>query len=74
MNQQTNWRGAPSVEAKTIAYWDERCGEYFESEGEFKEKYDKFIEKLENYKPREFVIENLGVEKCSQRFDDLFFF
>ena len=62
----------PDVKATSIPYWDERCGEFFYNKSEFINKYDKFINNLKNYSPREYVLENLSVEKCSEIFKQLF--
>ena len=70
MNQEYGSRYA-DIPATSISYWDERCGEYFYKECEFVEKYNKFISKLSTYKPREFVLENLSVEVCGERFKEL---
>ena len=34
----------------------------------FEPKYEEFISKLNTYKPREFVLENLSVENCVENF------
>lgn len=59
------------IPCTTIPYWDERCGEYFYDKNEFIETYDRFIDKLDIYKPREYVLDNLSVEVCSERFKEL---
>tara|TARA_B100001175_G_C19413032_1_gene592148 strand:- start:199 stop:1044 length:846 start_codon:yes stop_codon:yes gene_type:complete len=59
------------VPATTIPYWDQRCGEYFYNTKEFESKYNEFISKLDTYKPREFILENLNVEKCAENFEKL---
>ena len=59
------------IPCTTIPYWDERCGEYFYEQNEFIETYDRFIDKLDTYKPREYVLDNLSVEMCSERFKEL---
>ena len=58
----------PDIPATVIPYWDERCGEYFYKVEEFETTYNKFITKLENYKPREYILENLSPQKCGERF------
>jgi len=58
----------PELKATSIPYWDQRCGEYFYNKTEFESKYKEFISKLDTYKPREFVLENLSVEKCAENF------
>jgi hypothetical protein len=70
MNQEYGSRYA-DIPATSIAYWDERCGEYFYKEDEFVEKYNEFISKLSTYKPRKFVLENLNVEVCGDRLKEL---
>jgi hypothetical protein len=62
----------PNIPATSIPYWDNRCGSFFYKKEEFEEKYNEFITKLETYKPREFVLENLSVEKCAVNFKKLF--
>jgi hypothetical protein len=61
----------PDIPATSIPYWDERCGEYFYNKEEFEEKYKEFMNKLYTYKPREFVLENLSLEKCGEDFKKL---
>lgn len=61
----------PDIKATTIPYWDERCGEYFYEKEELDSKFNTFISKLDSYKPRDYIMENLSVEKCSERFLDL---
>ena len=56
------------IPATSIPYWDKRCGETFYQPSEFMNKYEEFISKLDTYKPREFILENLSVEKCAKRF------
>jgi len=63
--------GYPDIPATTIPYWDNRCGEYFTKEHEMETTFDVFISKLNTYRPREFVLENLSIEKCAQKFVDV---
>lgn len=58
----------PDIPATVIPYWDKRCGEYFKEKEIFEETYYKFINKLDTYKPREYILENLSPEKCGERF------
>jgi hypothetical protein len=55
------------IPATTIPYWDERCGEFFYTSNELEEKYNLFLSKLETYKPREYILENLSMEVCEKR-------
>jgi hypothetical protein len=54
--------------ATSIPYWDERCGEYFFSIYELEKTFNTFISKLETYKPREYILENLTMEICEEKF------
>lgn len=65
MNQEEG-SNFPDITATSIPYWDERCGEYFYKANEFEEKYNMFINKLDTYKPREYILENLRTEKCAE--------
>ena len=70
MNQEYGYNYA-DIPATVIPYWDERCGEYFYNNTELEKTFDLFISKIETYKPREYILENLSVEKCSERFLEL---
>jgi len=59
------------ISCTTIPYWDERCGEYFYEQDEFINKYNNFMNKINLYKPREYILENLSIEMCSDRFKEL---
>lgn len=62
----------PDIPATTIPYWDNSCGEAFTKKEEMKETFQKFINRLETYQPRKFILENLTIEKCSDMFKNLF--
>lgn len=70
LNQEhgTNY---PNVPATTIPYWDERCGEYFTDISQLGTTFNKFITNLSQYKPREYILENISIEKCEEKFIDL---
>lgn len=70
MNQEWGSR-YQQVPCTTIPYWDERCGEFFYNQEEFLPMFQKFIQNLLNYKPREYILENLNVEACALRFQEL---
>ena len=70
MNQEHGPRYS-NIPCTTIPYWDERCGEYFYNNTELEKIFDLFISKLETYKPREYILENLSVEKCAEIFLEL---
>ena len=66
--QGTNY---PDIFATSIPYWDNRCGEYFYKAKDFENKYSEFIDKIDTYKPREFILKNLSVEKCTKKLLDI---
>jgi hypothetical protein len=70
MNQEEG-SNFPDIECTSIPYWDNRCGEFFHIEQEFEKTYNKFINNIENYNPREYILENLSPIKCSERFKEL---
>lgn len=61
----------PNFTASSIPYWDERCGEYFYEENDFEITFHKFINNLNKYKPREFIMDNLTVSKCAERLNKI---
>lgn len=61
----------PEIPAKTNPYWDSRCGESFTNIKEISENFNTFIQNINTYKPREFILENLSIEKCSEQFINL---
>jgi hypothetical protein len=65
---RSSYRDIPCT---TIPYWDERCGEFFYEKEELENKYNTFISKLESYKPRQYILDNLSVEKCSEKLVNL---
>jgi glycosyltransferase involved in cell wall biosynthesis len=70
MNQEygSNYQNWP---ATTTSYWDSRCGEKFHNINELEITFDRFIQNINNYKPREFILENLSAEVCENRFINL---
>jgi glycosyltransferase involved in cell wall biosynthesis len=63
MNQEYG-QNYDDIQATTIPYWDERCGEVFYKSEEFVKTFETFLSKLDTYKPREFILENLSEEVC----------
>lgn len=61
----------PDYEATSIPYWDNRCGLYFNNINELDIIINKFIKNISNYRPRDYIIENLGIDICSNRFKRL---
>ena len=61
----------PEVAATTIPYWDESCGEVVYDWQDFEKVYSLFLSKLRSYRPRDFVIKDLSIDVCCERFMDL---
>jgi glycosyltransferase involved in cell wall biosynthesis len=70
MNQEYGYH-YENITATTIPYWDERCGESFTHPSQMEETFERFVNRLDEYKPREYILENLSVEACSKRFLEL---
>ena len=60
-----------NVPATTIPYWDIRCGEFFYNVNELESTFNTFLSRLEQYKPRDFIIETLSFEKCEDKLVEL---
>ena len=56
-----------SFPATSVPYFDDRCGEKHKSIQEF----DLFYEKLDGFKPREFVVDYLSLTICSKKYFSL---
>jgi len=66
----THWvdRGEEhKIEATSIPYWDERCGLSFTKSEEIEITYNKFINNLNTFKPRDYILDNLTLEKSAQK-------
>lgn len=63
------WRQG-EVRATSVPYFDERCGVRFRSIDEFSAKLTEFLsfQRSGALAPRDYVIENLTVEKCAEDF------
>ena len=70
MNEEHGYNYA-DIPATVIPYWDERCGEYFYNVNELENVYNLFISKLETYKPREYIVENISIQKCEEKLVNL---
>ena len=72
MNQELNSQYQP-IPCTSIPYWDSRCGEYFHHLPELPAAFQKFQAKIAagQYKPREYILDNLTTEKCAERFIEL---
>jgi hypothetical protein len=57
----------------SVPNWDGRCGERFAGAGQFTEAFGRFWPGVEaaRYSPRDFILENLTLEKCARMYLDL---
>jgi glycosyltransferase involved in cell wall biosynthesis len=65
--------GDPDIPATSVPFFDPRCGRRFVNFGEFDRQLPEFIDSLGRggFAPRDYIMENLTVEKCSQNFVDI---
>ncbi|BAZ03599.1 glycosyltransferase [Calothrix sp. NIES-3974] len=65
--------GTPNIPATSVPFWDERCGVKFKNISEFPMKLEEFLDKLnyQKFAPREYILENLTLEKCAKDFVEI---
>lgn len=61
------------IAATSIPYFSEKCGTRFRLIKDFPKTLDDFVSKISTYKPREFVKENLSLEKSAEKYKKLYF-
>ena len=63
----------PEIRASSVPFWDRRCGLMFKDIHEFETQIDIFMDKLREsqFFPREYILENLTLEKCAKRYLDI---
>ncbi|HZY37866.1 MAG TPA: hypothetical protein VFE53_14510 [Mucilaginibacter sp.] len=52
----------------SVPYWDKRCGIKFSGAADFDEKLQLFLAMLPEFKPRDYIEENLTLEKCAEKY------
>jgi hypothetical protein len=57
----------------SVPYWDDRCGLKFQNIQEFGDQLDEFLGKMNQgrFAPRDYILENLTLEKRAQQYVDL---
>ena len=57
----------------SVPYWDDRCGVKFQGIHDFSSHLDIFLDNLnaEKFAPRDYILENLTLEKCAQNFVEI---
>jgi hypothetical protein len=56
----------------SVPYWDEHCGVKFANAADFEPKLNLFLNKINNFKPRDYILENLTLEKCAEKYLAIF--
>ena len=56
----------------SVPYWDERCGLKFTAAADFESSLLKFQTDLESFRPRDYVVENLSLAVCAQKYLDIY--
>ena len=69
MNQEYGYAYA-DIKATCIPYWDDSCGEYFTHPDEMVSMFDTFLSRLPEYKPRDYILNTLSIDKCAKLFED----
>ena len=57
----------------TVPYWNTECGELFHNYSELENTFNKFIKNIDNYNPRKFILENLSMDKCVEKWNSLLY-
>lgn len=52
----------------SVPYWDARCGVKFDGAVDFEAKLKEFQSRLNGFHPRDYILENLTLEKCAERY------
>ena len=52
----------------SVPYWDERCGLKFAHAADFELQLQHFIHNIDLFKPRDYILENLTLEKCALQY------
>jgi hypothetical protein len=62
--------GQPEIPATSVPYFDARCGLRFRGPADFPDRLSEFLDRARAvlFEPREYVVENLTVEKCAADF------
>lgn len=55
----------------SVPYWDNRCGLKFSDFDEFRQRFEDFIEQLDQFRPRDYILENLTLKTCAKQYIEL---
>jgi hypothetical protein len=56
----------------SVPYWDDRCGVKFKDVVDFKPQLQVFLNEINMFNPRNYILENLTLEICARRYVKLF--
>ncbi len=56
----------------SVPYWDKRCGIKFNNIVDFETQLQNFMENTDQFKPRDYILEHLTLEKSAMRFLDIY--
>ncbi|GAB2983604.1 glycosyltransferase [Mucilaginibacter puniceus] len=56
----------------SVPYWDNRCGMKFTDISQFKTNLTGFLINRDSFKPRDYILENLTLEICAQKYVDIY--
>jgi hypothetical protein len=56
----------------SVPYWDDRCGMKFTDAGDFERGLNTFFKNIAQFKPRNYILENLTLEICAQKYVDIY--
>jgi glycosyltransferase involved in cell wall biosynthesis len=56
----------------SVPYWDARCGVKFSGAGDFNEKLEQFWRRINEFKPRDYILENLTLEICAEKYLEIY--
>lgn len=64
--------GRLKTQATTTPYWSERCGLHFYGEESLEPTFRRFMDQLNTFTPRTFVVNELSIDKQCREFIELF--
>jgi glycosyltransferase involved in cell wall biosynthesis len=56
----------------SVPYWDERCGMKFNTIADFETKLPVFLNTTNRFKPRDYILENLTLEKSAAHYLEIY--
>lgn len=59
-----------TIPTTTIPHWDEKCGAVFYDKQDINNTFRMFLSNLHQYNPRQYILDNLSMEKCEKKFID----